>query len=95
MPGAARPKPPVSEEEKKELLANMTKIINALGEVHEKAIMKIIVANTSVQSEDDTVEVDLQQLGDDTLRELQIYVKKTLQNKVNRERVEQWEQNYE
>ena len=66
-------------------------VINVLGEIHEKNIMKIIVDTTNVKPDDETIEVDLETLGDGTLRELQSYVRRTLQNKSNMQRINDWE----
>ena len=53
--------------------------------------MKIIVDTTNVNADEETIEVDLDNLGDETLRQLQAYVKKTLQNKANLARLRQYE----
>jgi len=68
---APKPKPPVTQEEKKVLLSQVTKIMTVLGEKREEEILNIIMTSNNLSAEDETIEVDLDTLNDETLRKLQ------------------------
>ena len=53
--------------------------------------MDIIVSSTNLNPEEDDVVIDLDSLPDNTLRDLQTYIRGVVRSKANREKFQAWE----